>query len=467
MNYKLYLFLFTIIISCNADEVQQQSRIQAYAQNPFYWQYKGKPVMLIGASKDDNLFQVPDLKEHLVQMAGTGANYVRNTMSERTVNGYEASAFKKSGNKYDLNLWNEEYWQRFSNLLKWCNERDIIIQIEIWATHDFFTTEKWEMNPWNPDQNINYNYENTKLSRKVPEIAKEFHPFFNTVPKVLNDSVILAYQSQFVDKILSYSLSYPNVLYCVTNEVQHAQSQYWSWYWAEYIKEKANEKNLSIYVTEMFWAPDLKDDQHKHSYLHPELCDFFEASQNSAKSGQENWDNLQFIRNKLMEVPKPINSVKIYGKTGEVTWPGTDEEAVDRFWRNILGGCASSRFHRNEKGKYGLGWCEESVNSIRAMNVFLEDIHPWEAEPKTELLLGRSKNEAYLMAVQDKNYGLYLPGKASVQIDLSGQNSRYEMKWINVKKGSIDSVTSIEGDQRIEISNPDTSQKWAITLVRK
>ena len=34
-------------------------RIRPYAKNPRYWQYNGKPVMLLGGSNDDNLFQWP------------------------------------------------------------------------------------------------------------------------------------------------------------------------------------------------------------------------------------------------------------------------------------------------------------------------------------------------------------------------------------------------------------------------
>ena len=42
-----------------------EDRIRPYSENPMYWQYKGKPILLLGGSKDDNLFQIPDLKEHL------------------------------------------------------------------------------------------------------------------------------------------------------------------------------------------------------------------------------------------------------------------------------------------------------------------------------------------------------------------------------------------------------------------
>ncbi len=45
--------------------MQNADRIQPYPQNPFYWQYKGKPVLLLGGSVEDNLFQIPDLEAHL------------------------------------------------------------------------------------------------------------------------------------------------------------------------------------------------------------------------------------------------------------------------------------------------------------------------------------------------------------------------------------------------------------------
>ena len=58
-------------------------RIEIYRANPAYWQYGGKPVLLLGGSKEDNLFQIPDLKEHLDLLKSVGGNYVRNTMSSR------------------------------------------------------------------------------------------------------------------------------------------------------------------------------------------------------------------------------------------------------------------------------------------------------------------------------------------------------------------------------------------------
>jgi hypothetical protein len=58
--------------------------IRPYVENPFYWQYKGKPVFLLGGTWQDNLFNHPDgLEEHLDKLVACGGNYIRNTMSHR------------------------------------------------------------------------------------------------------------------------------------------------------------------------------------------------------------------------------------------------------------------------------------------------------------------------------------------------------------------------------------------------
>jgi hypothetical protein len=86
--------------------------------NPFYWQYKGRPVLLLGGSRDDNLFNQPQgLVEHLDTLAACGGNYIRNTMSSR--NPGNVWPFKRLDNgRYDLERWNQEYWDRFENLLR-------------------------------------------------------------------------------------------------------------------------------------------------------------------------------------------------------------------------------------------------------------------------------------------------------------------------------------------------------------
>jgi hypothetical protein len=61
--------------------------IQPWPENPHYWQYKGQPILLVGGSVEDNLYQIPNIEEHLNLLQSVGGNYVRCTMSSRGLNG--------------------------------------------------------------------------------------------------------------------------------------------------------------------------------------------------------------------------------------------------------------------------------------------------------------------------------------------------------------------------------------------
>ncbi|MCK4824231.1 hypothetical protein KA005_51240, partial [bacterium] len=113
-----------------------ESYIKQNSENPGYWEYKGQPVLLLGGSKNDNLFQSQNLEEHLDELHAIGGNYIRNTMSSRD-SGDVWPFFRQQDGKYDLNKWGQEHWQRFENLLKLTCERDIIVQLEIWDRFDY------------------------------------------------------------------------------------------------------------------------------------------------------------------------------------------------------------------------------------------------------------------------------------------------------------------------------------------
>ena len=141
-----------IVLSCAvlpAANGRNADRIKPYAKNPHYWQYRGRPVMLLGGSNDDNLFQwpSPDLERHLDEMQAVGANYVRNTMSDRQDKGFELYPFKRlDSGKYDLDQWNDTYWQRFERFLAETAQRGIFVQIEVWDRFDY-SQDNWSGHP--------------------------------------------------------------------------------------------------------------------------------------------------------------------------------------------------------------------------------------------------------------------------------------------------------------------------------
>ena len=64
--------------------------IGPWNENPWYWSHKDTPVLLLGGSDDDNLFQWPrqELVKQLDRIVAAGGNVIRNTMSDRKDQGF-------------------------------------------------------------------------------------------------------------------------------------------------------------------------------------------------------------------------------------------------------------------------------------------------------------------------------------------------------------------------------------------
>ncbi|MFB0525267.1 MAG: putative collagen-binding domain-containing protein [Phycisphaerae bacterium] len=456
-RYSPVILLFTLgCISCQAAS-SWTKRVEIYKQNPAYWQYNGKPVLLLGGSKDDDLFQIPDLKEHLDLLKSVGGNYIRNTMSSRKDKGFEAQPFKKLPNgKYDLDFWNDEYWRRFHNMLKLTQERDIIVQIEVWATFDYYR-DHWEVNPFNPKNNINYTAKETQLPVQVnSHPIRTENNFFWSVPSERNQKNVLKYQQSFVDKMLSYSLQFGNVLYCMDNETSVTPE--WGKYWSEHIKAKAKEAGVTVHTTEMWDKWDLAHPQHNPTFDHPETYSFIEISQNNHQKGQTHWDNAQKQRARIAKNVRPLNNVKIYGAdTGRF---GNDRDGMERFWRNIFGGMASARFHRPDSG---LGLSDKAQANIRSMRMLTDKTDIFTCEPHNDLLSDRQPNEAYCLANPGKQYAVYFPDGGEVTLDISSLKKPAKLQWLDIMQCQWSAAERVESKNRLQLRCPSRGY-WAVLI---
>ena len=68
--------------------------------------------------------------------------------------------------------------------------------------------------------------------------------FFWSVPSQESNLRLLEFQQKFVDKLLSYSLKYDNILYCMDNETSVTSE--WGKFWSLYIKKVAKEQSKQI-----------------------------------------------------------------------------------------------------------------------------------------------------------------------------------------------------------------------------
>jgi hypothetical protein len=458
-HLPLLLVLFLVHPGFPASAASDRDRIQPWSENPRYWQFKGEPVLLLGGSKDDNLFQIPDLKEHLDAMKAVGANYIRNTMSDRQDKDFEIYPFQqRADGKFDLEQWNDEYWQRFDNMLRWTAERDIIVQIEVWDRFDY-SRQYWVPHPYNPKNNINYTYAESGFVENYPDHpGANWQPFFFTTPKQRNNQAVLKYQERFVDKMLSYSLQHDHVLYCMDNETSGEEA--WGAYWAEFIQGRAAKAGKKVCVTEMWDAWDLKEPQHRRTFDHPQRYQFADVSQNNQKKGQEHWDNFQWVHDYISKHPRPLNTVKTYGADGGRY--GNNRDGIERWWRHIIGGAASARFHRPDSG---LGLSEPALAAIKAGRKLESLIKLWEVKPANHLLSDRANNEAYLAAQPGQAYALYFTNGGSAGLDLSNAPGRFEVRWIDIGSGEWGKRDALNGGGVVAIAAPGKGH-W-VAAIRK
>jgi len=467
----------TAVAALASTPVHPGGCIEPYEANAHYWQYRGQPVMLLGGSKTDHLFLLDDLEAHLDEMREVGANYVRNTMSQREGKELKPHLLLPDGT-FDLDQWNPEYWARFANMLRWTAAREIFVQIEVWDRFDY-STQSWEHSPWNPGNNVNYAYDQIGFAEAYPQhSSRDLQPFFHSIegmPRYHQKlDRIRRYQEAFVAKMLSYSLDYGHVLYCMDNET--STPAVWGQYWIQFIKARAADRGVTVCVTDMF-DDAFRGPKAKHT---PILFDdsehymFADISQvNSRNFDEAHWQQLRWLLQQIDRHPRPSNHTKIYGSGYHSFGTGGPEDGVERFWRNILGGSASARFHRPDAGN---GLNDYAKASIKAARLVERSVKFWDVTPQMDLLSGRESNEAYLAAKPGEAYVLYFTDGGSVDLDLTDAAGPFEVTWISVSMG-ISTRTSAAGGYRltkttlaggrgVTLSAPYKGG-WVVVLVKK
>lgn len=447
--------------------------IKPYSKNPSYWEYHGKPLLLIGGSDQDNIFQWAGagttLADHLDLLRSCGGNYIRCTMSSRSYNedGHRWDVypypFLRVNGKYDLRQWNHEYWNKLRLFLSETEKRGIIVQLEFWdrwneCGDSTRPGNAWYHSPWNPNNNINYDWSETPLLKPG---KTDFYNAFHYAA-LHKDPILLPHQQRFVRKIIDAVLDggFDHVIYQVDNESGMGDESlepdpYWARFARAYAKSKGRDE-LYICTQRRFHKPNPYKTRTFQDWKNPEIripiintaFNYCDISQNNGAVGEEHYDNILWFRAKVLEHSKrPINHVKAY----RYDWPigeeyrkrtsGTNTEAAARLWRAVFAGSASFRFHRMTKfarnGMYpGLGLNDVAQAHLKSMRLFLDSVVLFSMEPRNDLLNDREEDEAYCLAEPGSQYAVFFSGNGdrSVGLDLSSATQTLRQRWLNVSQ---------------------------------
>lgn len=468
-----------------------------------YWQYGGQPIMLLGGwnhghnpfidhnTQDENGRQGVSTEAQIIdamdELVDAGGNLLRCVLNPGMAAGIQHHNFTATVDTlYDLNDMTGPFWARLEMFISEAEKRNIIVQIEIWDRFDLINLawNSWPVSPFNPKNNINYTTGESGLQDIYPFYIN--HPFLQGVPghpvydsasqdKKKQYNLVRSFQNKFIDKMLSITLKYDNILYCMNNETHEDPS--WGIYWINYIRDIAKTECKNVLVTDMLdkiWegatAPDWKYVSNNMS-----VYDYIDISQvNSRHRDQGHWDIIIGIANDAKKKNILLHMSKLYGNDRALdgkpwsNWkPGDTNNGVEEWWQNILAGVAGVRFHRPTSG---LGLSTLAKNNMKSARLIESKIKFWNVDPSQHLLQDRESDEAYLAADPGKAYILYYPasGEGMVKLDLSEyEDIEFNVSWVEVCKGTWDvsKATTIQGGSSIAIDRPESGH-WVAAITK-
>jgi len=242
LKYKLLLGL---VICCGSPFAQQP--IQICKENPHYFQYNGKPILLISSAGNYNGISKPnfDYETYFDSLGSFGMNLKRvfsganiwlrkdkntgkiltdvNILTPWARSGVEG--YIGGGNKFDLDKWNDDYFARLKKILTSAALHGVFIEYAFFSNH--YDDSVWINSPLYPENNI---------QRVGPSGSGSFKLFQTGSDKRLTEK-----QDSLVTKVVRELNSFDNLYYEICNEPYNeiqdtTEVDHWSRHLAELIK---------------------------------------------------------------------------------------------------------------------------------------------------------------------------------------------------------------------------------------
>lgn len=222
MQHILSLILLCASVACL---IAQPKPITLHPENPHYFQYQNKPLILITSGEHYGavLNLDFDFEKYLSTLSADGLNLTRtftgiyieppgafnierNTLAPvagRFIAPWRRSTqpgFNGGGNKFDLSQWDDAYFTRLKQFMDNAQQKNIIVELALFCP--FYEKKQWLLSPLHPDNNIN----------DTPATGKD------SVHTLDHSGPLLAIQEQLVRKIVTELNGYPNLIFEICNE---------------------------------------------------------------------------------------------------------------------------------------------------------------------------------------------------------------------------------------------------------
>jgi len=224
----------------------QTKPISLHPENPHYFSYQGKPILLITSGEHYGAVMNPDFdyKIYLKTLQKDGLNLTRTmtgayfepagafNISNNTMGPAKEKflcAWKRSNDqtKFDLNQWNDAYFVRLKDFMTEANKHGVIVELSLFCP--FYEEMQWELSPFNIKNNVNglgdiprtdvYTLDKNKgllaiQKKMVRKLVDELKDFPNLIYEICNEpyfgGITLEWQEQISKTIVDAEKSFPN-----------------------------------------------------------------------------------------------------------------------------------------------------------------------------------------------------------------------------------------------------------------
>jgi len=476
MKKLLTTFLATIFFSSTYAQP-----IQLHPENPHYLQYKGEPrVLITSAEHYGALLNLDfDYKKYLQTLHDEGMDYTRifsgsyvenaqsfgiekNTLApleSKLITPWARSnepGYVNGGNKFDLDQWNPEYFERLHDFMVTAEKLDIIVEVTFFSS--IYRDDYWEYCPFYSENNIN----GTDRIERI---------FVHTK----RNGNLFKYQEAMVRKITLELNKYNNVIYEIQNEPWSDQQG------AIFLLNKTNIPKDQPWHTKSDLASKLSLEWQREiaSFVKDEEKDLPKKhliAQNYCNCGQpiaEIDDDIDIL-NFHYVWPEAVHWNYGYNRPINFDESGFSqkEEATYRkqAWRFILaGGAIFNNLDYSFVAGHEDGSFEENTSpglgtkSLRKQYRFLRDFM---AGVDLINMAPANHNVKHVpgfiyqgLANEGKEYAYYFEGNGEIKVHLKVKDGKYTVEWWDpatgqkISSGSVkskDGILSISGPKVIE-----------------
>jgi hypothetical protein len=466
--------------------------IRLHPKNPHYFLFRGEATALVTSAEHYGavLNGAFDYRRYLAALAEDGMNYTRlfgGSYVEVPARSFgiqrnnlapgpgqfiapwarsQTPGYEGSGNKFDLNRWNPEYFARLRDFLAEAAKRGIVVEITLFSSH--YQEMQWKVSPLNPANNVN----------ATDAIEwKKLH--------TLENGNILAHQERYTRKLVREANAFDNVIFEIQNEPwsdRTVRVDVINPYLQGPARDRypnsidlADELSLAWQAKAAGWITSEEATLANKHLIAQNYCNFGFPVRDLAPG--VSIVNFHYAYPFAVQANYGLEKAIGYDETGFL---GRDDDAYRRqAWSFMLsgGGTFDSLDYSFTAGHEdgtdtepnGPGGGSPALRrQLRVLRRFLHSLPLGDVAPDTRTVRHAGGAYARVLSSPGGEYGMYFDGSGPIEVTLDLPPGDYSGAWWNTRTGEIERPENFRhaGGQRV-VQTPGFRDGIALRLTRK